>query len=133
MHESALAVLKVDSSKFWPYSDALFKDQKAYFDANVVHESRNDTYKRLAKLAASVGVDEKKVYELLVISDQPDKDGGLNVGNGVTNDLKLLVKAARLVGVHVSPTVVVDGIVNNEIGSSWGVKEWEEWLEKNVK
>lgn len=132
VHESALAVLRLDSSKFWEYSSALFAAQKEYFDANVVNEVRNDTYKRLAKLGASVGVDEGKMYDLLKISDQPDRDGGLNVGNQVTADLKVVIKMARLVGVHVSPTAVFDGVVNNEIASSWGVKEWEEWLEKNV-
>lgn len=29
-------------------------------------------------------------------------------------------------------TVVFDGIVNNDISSSWTKEQWEEWLEKNV-
>lgn len=73
-----------------------------------------------------------KVYELLHISDKPGEDGSLNTGNGVTNDLKVQVKANRMVGVHVTPTVVFDGVVANEISSSWSVEQWEEWLGKNV-
>lgn len=60
------------------------------------------------------------------------EDGSLNIGNAVTSDLKVTIKMARLVGVHVSPTAIFDGVVDNIISSGWGVKEWEEWLEKNV-
>jgi len=34
--------------------------------------------------------------------------------------------------VHVSPTVIFDGIVDNSISSGWDVVQWEEWLVKNV-
>lgn len=106
VHEAAVAVLRADPSKFWPFSAALFDKQTDYFDVNVVNETRNQTYKRLAKLAATVGLDESKIYSQLEISDKPGPDGSLNSGNQVTNDLKLLIKAGRLVGVHVSPTVM---------------------------
>lgn len=124
---------KVDGTKFWDFSQKLFEQQKDFFDVNVVNETRNQTYKRLAKIAGSVGVDEEKVYGLLEISDKPGKDGSLNSGNGVTDDVKVQVKANRLTGVHVTPTVVFDGVVNNDISSSWTVEQWEEWLAKNVK
>jgi hypothetical protein len=42
------------------------------------------------------------------------------------------VKANRLVGVHVTPTVVFDGVVRGEISSSWTREQWEEWLGENV-
>lgn len=106
VHEAGVAVLQTNPDKFWDFSKALFAKQTEYFDANVVNETRNDTYKRLAKLAASVGLNEKDIYSRLEISDKPDKDGGLNGGNAVTNDIKLLVKAQRLQGVHVTPTVM---------------------------
>lgn len=57
-----------------------------------MNETRNETYKRLAALAASVGVDSDKVFELLVIV--PQGEGSLNSGNGVTNDIKLMVKVS---------------------------------------
>jgi protein-disulfide isomerase len=126
-------VQKVDSSKFYDFSEKLFDQQKDFFDVSIVNEARNTTYKRLAKIAGSVGVDESKVYKLLEISDKPGEDGSLNSGNGVTDDVKVQVKANRLTGVHVTPTVVFDGVVNNEISSGWTVEQWEGWLEKNVK
>ena len=55
-------------------------------------ESRNETYGRLAKVAGKVGVQEGDVLGLLRIPDKPAEDGSLNVGNSVTNDVKLLVK-----------------------------------------
>ncbi|KAI0474632.1 thioredoxin-like protein [Xylaria cf. heliscus] len=131
-HEAAVAVLQAAPDKYWAFSDALFRDQKAYFDVSVVGETRNQTYRRLAVLAASVGVDEAAIYDRLVIPDKPAEDGGLNIGNKVTNDIKVLVKTARLVGVHVSPTVIFNGVVANDISSGWTKEQWEEWLTKNI-
>ena len=87
-----MAVLQVAPEKFWPFSKALFEAQKEFFDVNVVNETRNKTYERLAKVAAKVDVDEGKIFDLLKVPDQPSKDGSLNLGNGVTNDLKFMVK-----------------------------------------
>lgn len=101
VHEAGAAVLRLAPDKFWPFSKALFEHQKDFFDVNVVHETRNDTYKRLAKLAGSIGLEESKVFELLEISDKPGEGGSLNTGNKVTDDIKLMVK--------VSLTVVVCG------------------------
>ncbi|KAK3054425.1 hypothetical protein LTR09_004693 [Extremus antarcticus] len=128
VHEAGAAVLQTDSDKFWAFSKALFDKQKEFFDVNVVHEQRNDTYQRLAKIAGSVGLDEKKIYSLLELSDKPDKDGSLNIGNKVTNDVKLMVKANRLTGVHVTPTVLFNGVVEGGIASSFSKEDWEQWL-----
>ena len=91
-HEAGVAVLRLSPEKFWPFSKALFENQKDFFDVNVVHEARNDTYKRLARVAASVGLEEEKVFRLLEIPSKPEEGGGLNVGNQVTNDVKSMVK-----------------------------------------
>jgi hypothetical protein len=101
-------------------------------DVNVVNETRNQTYARLAKLGAKVGLDEKEMLKLLWIPDKPTADGSVNVGNAVTNDLKVLIKMNRLVGVHVSPTVIYDGVVENSISSSFTGEQWAAWLEKNA-
>lgn len=98
VHEAGVAVLRLAPSKFWQFSAALFEHQKEYFDVNVVNEARNITYKRLAKLAGTVGLDESKVFELLEIPDKPGEGGSLNVGNKVTDDVKLMVKVSTLCG-----------------------------------
>ncbi|KAI1404889.1 thioredoxin-like protein [Hypoxylon fuscum] len=132
VHEAGVAVLLAAPDKYWAFSDALFKNQLQYFDEAVVNEPRNETYKRLAKLAATVGVDEGKFYDLLAISDKVPEGGHSNNGNKVTNDLKLQIRYGRLVGVHVSPTVIFDGVVANDISSSWTKEQWEEWLKKSI-
>ncbi|PGH10066.1 hypothetical protein GX51_00333 [Blastomyces parvus] len=131
-HEAGAAVLKLAPEKFWPFSAALFAKQTEFFDVNVVNEKRNDTYVRLAKIGAEVGVDEGAMLKLLTVSDRPDKDGALNTGNGVTDDLKVMVKTARLIGTHVTPTVYFDGVEEKSISSSFTREQWEEWLQKNV-
>lgn len=93
--ESGLAVLELAPEKFWQYSDALFEKQKEYFDIPLVNESRNETYKRLSKLAnQSVGIDEGKMYDLLKIPEKAGSDGSLNVGNKVQNETKRTVKVS---------------------------------------
>lgn len=142
-------MLKLSPDRFWEFSKKLFEQQKEFFDANVVNETRNNTYNRLAKLAGSVGVDEGKVFDMLKISEKPGEDGSLNTGNQVTNDIKLMVKANRRTGVHVTPTVlfngdytdffllmalaeIVQGIEEGSISSSFTGQQWDDWLQKNV-
>ena len=131
MHEAGLAVLRLAPEKFWQFSAQLFEEQKDFFDVNVVNETRNATYKRLAKIAAKVGMDGDEVYQLLEVADKPGEDGSLNSGNQVTNDLKVVTKMNRLVGVHVTPTVVFDGVVQ-DTSSGWTKEQWTEWLGKNL-
>lgn len=96
VHEAGVAVLKVAPAKFWAFSAALFEAQNDFFDVNVVNEIRNDTYKRLAGIAGKEGIDEKKILDLLLVNDKPGPDGSLNTGNGVTNDIKQIVKVRYL-------------------------------------
>ncbi|KAM0563002.1 hypothetical protein ACHAPJ_001845 [Fusarium lateritium] len=132
MHEAGLAVLRLAPERFWDFSAALFDEQKDFFDVSVVNETRNDTYRRLAKVAAKAGVDGDKVYQLLEIPDKAGEDGALNAGNQVTNDLKVITKMNRLIGVHVTPTAVYDGVVQ-DVSSGWTKDQWVEWLQKNVQ
>lgn len=93
VHEAAAAVLRIAPEKFWQFSADLFKYQEEFFDVNVVNETRNKTYERLAKIAGGVGVNERKVLELLTIKEEAES-GQLNVGNEVTNDIKLMVRVS---------------------------------------
>ncbi|KAJ5552917.1 hypothetical protein N7494_002295 [Penicillium frequentans] len=131
-HEAGVAVLRLAPEKFWDFSAALFKHQTEFFDVNVVNETRNSTYERLAKIAGSVGVDERKFLDLLRIPEVPDEDGHLNVGNQITNDLKWIIKTDRVIGVHVSPTVFFNGVEERSISSSFTAAQWGEWLAQNV-
>lgn len=46
--------------------------------------------------------------------------------------ISISVKFSRQNGIHVSPTVLWDGLVAGEIGSAWDEKEWSEFLSKKV-
>lgn len=126
VHESSLAVAHVDSEKFWAYSNALFTNQNEYFDTATASEGRNATYKRLNDLAkSSVGLE---IIDLLKIKSSSGEHS--NLGNQITNDLKYFIKFGRQNGVHVTPTVAVDGIIDNSISSSWNSVQWNEYLSK---
>ncbi|KAF1981444.1 hypothetical protein K402DRAFT_342380 [Aulographum hederae CBS 113979] len=131
--EAALAVLRLSPAKFLPFSALLFQHAEEFYDANVVEEGRNETYARLAKLGAEVGVDEGEMKDMLRIKGRGEvKEGELNTGNGVTGDVKGIVKANRLLGVHVTPSVMFDGVMENSISSSFTKEDWEDWLQKNI-
>ncbi|OJJ71511.1 hypothetical protein ASPBRDRAFT_206877 [Aspergillus brasiliensis CBS 101740] len=130
-HEAGAAVLRLAPDKFWEFSAALFNHQEEFFDVSVVNETRNKTYQRLAEIAATVGVDQHEMLELLIISEVTD-NGRLNTGNKVTNDIKLMVKSGRVIGVHVSPTVYFNGVEEPNISSSFTATQWEQWLAMNV-
>lgn len=84
VHEAALAVERLAPVGFLPFSAALFSRQREFFDVSVVAETRNQTYARLAALAAeSAAVDSDAVLGLLQISHTPGPDGALNSGNKV--------------------------------------------------
>ncbi|KAK9380653.1 thioredoxin-like protein [Kockiozyma suomiensis] len=129
VHEAAIAVERLDPSKFWAFSDALFAVSPQFYDEAVYDESRPQTYERLADLAAkSVDIDKQAMLELLAV--KPAVGEPTNAGNEISNDLKLFIRQARQTSIHVSPTVVVDGIVDNSFSSGWTVEQWLEKLEK---
>lgn len=128
-HEVFLAIVKADPSKAWPFAYALMEKQVDFFDMNVAEETPNATRARLAKLAKdSVGVDEKKVLGYIsLLGTSP------NSGTKVTDDLKLQVKLGRQNGIHVTPTCVLNGLVDSAISSSYGAAEWKKWLDEKIK
>lgn len=126
VHEAGIAVSKLAPAKFWEFSDALFDRAKEYYDEPVYHESRAETYKRLAKLAhESVGVDQDQFLKLVTVA--PADGEPKNASNALQVDLKYFIRQSRQTGIHVSPTIVVNGIIDNSIESS---SPLEVWLEK---
>ena len=53
-----------------------------------------------------------------------------NTGNATTNTLKLYTKWTRGRGLHVTPTVLINGIVDDSVSSGWNLEQWTEYLDK---
>jgi len=127
-HEAAIAVARVSPENFWPFSLGLFKNQQQYFDIPTSTLTPLQIRENLAQLASeylpSNKVDEFK--ELLSLKYSPH--GAL----AVTDDLKYTIKFARQNGIHVSPTVLWDGLIVGDISSGWGEAEWSKFLKENV-
>jgi protein-disulfide isomerase len=128
-HEAALAVLRVAPERFWIFSAALFGAQAEFFDGRVAAEPSLQTYQRLAHVASSVGVDGNTVLDMLKVPEAP----GHHAGNVGTKELKEIIKMARLAGVHFTPTVVFDGVVQSHISSDWTAEKWIVWLRSVVQ
>ncbi|KAK9703638.1 hypothetical protein K7432_010626 [Basidiobolus ranarum] len=128
LHEASLAVEKVDPKKFLAYADKLFDVQRDYFDEACHNLSRTQIYHSLADHAASLGIDRDEFLGYLLIPDTEPR----NKGNKIHGDLKYHIKLARQNGIHVSPTVLVDGVIDSSVSSSWGYNEWKDWLEAKL-
>ncbi|KAJ2354881.1 hypothetical protein IWW50_003670 [Coemansia erecta] len=131
MHEASLAVSRLAPSNFAMFSDALFEHQREFFDEAVVDLTRSDIYARLADIALSINaVDDRRA--LLQLLDVQASDEPKNAGNAVTVDVKYHVRVARAQGIHVSPTVVLDGVRDDSVSSSWTLEQWSTWLEPKL-
>ncbi|RIA92772.1 thioredoxin-like protein [Glomus cerebriforme] len=132
VHEAAIAVEKLDSSKFFDFSDKLFDAQKQYFDESVQNLSRAQIYESLASYVNEIGLSSSDFLSLLHIPVAIKPEEIRNAGNKITNELKWHIKFGRQNGIHVSPTILFDGIIDNDISSAWTFDQWKEWLAKNV-
>ncbi|KXN89483.1 Disulfide bond formation protein D [Leucoagaricus sp. SymC.cos] len=127
-HEAGLAVLRASPDNFWVFSRLLFDSQDDYFDKATLDLTPRQIRDNLATLASKVIPSEAvdKVRDLLTLK------GSANGGTSVTGDLKYNIKFARQNSIHVSPTVLWDGLIANEVSSGWGEKEWTEFFVARV-
>lgn len=111
---------KVENSNelFWDASAAIFDNKELFYDSSNINLTRNEIYKQINDLVfekvPSIPFSKDSVLDELVIKESKEPSNG---GNGATVDLKYFTRYLRNVGVHVTPTVSVDGIVNDAISS----------------
>ncbi|CAE8646844.1 unnamed protein product [Polarella glacialis] len=126
MHEASLAVLdSAGPQKFWDFAGALFGKQEEFFDDMVMDKTRNELYSELAKVAEEVGVAPAEVLNRLQL-----KPG--NAGSAVTQRFKWATKLHRSRGVHVTPTVHLNGLEAGVVGSGWSPEEWQSFLDYHL-
>ena len=98
--------------------------QTDFFDDRAKNLSRVQIYEKLAAIGGESGYDISSLSALLSLKDVKGNDG---LGN-VTQHLKWAVKYHRMRGVHVTPTVFINGIEVPDVSSEWSYKEWLEKL-----
>ncbi|GAA6009007.1 DsbA family protein [Rhodotorula paludigena] len=138
VHEAALGVSKtlVDAGasfsdvevhdKFKQFFYRLMDGQEAYYDEPTATETPNQTRARLADLANEVvGLDRDAFLKAVSV-------GKGNGGTGVTADLKLQIKYHRARGVHVTPTVFLDGLAEPSISSSFSGEDWKKFIQEKI-
>jgi protein-disulfide isomerase len=108
-----------------------------FFDETIVDKTRSDVYKELVSLAtsslkSSATITEEGILSLLHIGAVQDAEQSTNKGNKVTNDLKYFIKLGRQNGIHVSPTAVWDGVVENSISSGWSLDDWKKFVQSKL-
>ena len=129
VHEAALAAKKVlkNDDEYFAYFDSLCKDftgpDKKFSDADTWSKSRNEIYEDLLQPFRNDPRGEN-IRKLLV----PETLEG-NCGNGVTQDVKWACKHHRAMGVHVTPTVFVNGIEAVQISSGWTAEDWTSFFD----
>lgn len=124
MHEASLAVFELAGpAKFWEYVTAVFANQEAFFDDAVFDKTRKEVYQSLADLAVGAGVEPAKVMQRLELT------GTGNAGSAVTQRFKWATKLHRVRGVHVTPTVFLNGLEAGIVGSGWTPAEWSDFLD----
>ncbi|KAL7572559.1 hypothetical protein ACA910_000379 [Epithemia clementina (nom. ined.)] len=124
VHEAALAGKRVAPEKYAEYVHALYGAySNGRFDDSVTWEkSRAQLYDECVTLLPN-GVNGDAVKTLLLRTES-------GAGNAVTQELKWACKIHRSRGVHVTPTVFVNGLEATAVSSGWTKEEWLKFLEK---
>lgn len=133
-HEFALAYAQILAEKtpetsnveFWEFSKNLFDNIELFYDTATVNLGRNEIYERIyACLTSSskVNVLKDEILQKLSIVGRPAGAEQSNLGNEATNDVKYFTKYLRGVGAHVTPTISVDGVIDNGFSSGADVED----------
>lgn len=109
IHNVALAVGRYKPEAFWDYSLQLFKDAEEIWTDNLNDLNPADFNKVLVEHAHKyTGVEKSLIANYL-----GEKEASLKMA-----DLKYFVRYHRTVGVHMTPTVAINGIICANIESS---------------
>ncbi|CUM68555.1 uncharacterized protein PRCAT00006281001 [Priceomyces carsonii] len=128
LNEFSLVVAKLlrekaslDSNvKFWNVSEIIFSNKEHFFDTANVTLNRNEIYNQISDLVfdkIDLPFSKEDVLSELTFRPQKEISKQTNNGNGATVDLKYFTRYLRVVGIHITPTVSVNGIVNDSISS----------------
>jgi len=128
-HEAVLAVARVAPEHLLRYLKELYDVSEQYYDIPASNSTPVQLRGKLVDVGSQILSSEQisKAKDLLVLRSTP------NGGNAVTDDLKYFIKLGRQNSIHASPTVIWDGLVANEVSSSWGETEWTKFFDEKAK
>ncbi|CAK0858011.1 unnamed protein product [Prorocentrum cordatum] len=125
MHEACMAVAAVKPEAVWKFCSAVYDQQENFFDDKVRSKSANTLHDELCTIAAeATGIPKSDLGAQLAL-----KSGGGNAGCQITQLVKWYTKMHRVRGVHVTPTVFVNGTEAPQVGSGWSAAEWKDFLD----
>ena len=128
MHDAIMAASILDVEKTPTYILNIFAKQTDFFDDQAKNLSRVQIYEKLAAIGGESGYDISPLSALLSLENVKGNEG---LGN-VTQYLKWAVKYHRVRGVHVTPTVFINGIEAPDVSSGWCDTEWLEKLQPMI-
>jgi len=106
--------------------EKLYRDQDLYLTDGVT-DGKN-RFENQQSMVEGVGSNQDAILKLL--EPTPGSPGQVrHNGNPMSNEMRWAVKYHRKRGVHVTPTVFVNGIEVGSIGSGSSIDEWTELLE----
>lgn len=129
LHEAGLVVAQLDPTSFLKFSYIAFENIEEFYDTATAHLSRNEVYEKIYSLVIEPNfksIPKKEFLDSLIIKKTESNHS--NSGNKATNDLKFFTKIGRQNGVHVTPTVLINGVKDQSIESSTPIDQVEEKL-----
>jgi hypothetical protein len=125
LHEAALAARHLGGDQaFWNASAALFAHQSDWNDEKVLDKTRRQIYEELAGCLEKAGVVSSAAALLELLLTAPG-----NGGNAVGAAVKFVCRYHRVRGVHVTPTVHINGIPELNASSSWTKEDWKDRID----
>lgn len=123
LHEVSFAVGRVDPDLFWTVSRVLFDNLAKFLDSEVYDKSRGQLTKEILALIVKetdgcIKTDSFKQIEQLLQVKGVGGPVASNDGSGVISDVKYFTRYHRTVGIHVTPSVMVNGVLVPQIESS---------------
>jgi phenylpropionate dioxygenase-like ring-hydroxylating dioxygenase large terminal subunit len=120
----AAQLVEKDSEKLFALMQNIYDHQNEFSDQDCYDMTISQLYEKLFAIVKETGIDEAAVRAQLAPGGPRDQ---------VVTRLKQSVKYARQNSIHVSPTVMVNGIIDNSISSSFTTEQWTEYLKKQIK
>lgn len=128
MHDAVMAAKISEPALVGGYISAIYAQQTDFFDDKIKDLSRTQLYGMLAEIGSTCGYDPKALTSLLSLESV---QGNAGLGD-VTQHLKWAVKHHRTRGVHVTPTVYINGIEAGDVSSGWTSEEWMDKIKSTL-